>query len=151
MAVSGFSSSGPPGGFPLGYLLRQAAAAHRLRMDKALADIEVTPPQFFTMTCLAQAPRASSADLARMAAQSTATISVIIANLERRGAIQRAPHPVNGRTQILDLTPSGEALLAACRARAVAVESELEADVTPAERNVLSVWLSRAAKQGGQK
>src|SRR5580704_12010022 len=51
----------------LGYLLRQAAGAHRLRMERALADLDVTPPQFMVLTMLAAYPGHSNADLARVA------------------------------------------------------------------------------------
>ena len=50
----------------LGYLLRQAAAAYRLKMERALADLDVTPPQFAVLTMLAAYPGHSNADLARV-------------------------------------------------------------------------------------
>ena len=50
----------------IGYLLRQAHAAHRLRMERALAGLEVTLPQFSVLTMLTAYPGASGADLARL-------------------------------------------------------------------------------------
>jgi len=125
----------------LGYLLRQAAGAHRLRMERALADIEVTPPQFSVLTMLAAYPGHSNADLARLALLTPQTVSVIIANLERMHAVVRRPHEVHGRIQHLDLSPSGKALLAACRARAHAVEHELIAGLAAAEEKAIRRWL----------
>ena len=75
----------------LGYLLRQAAGAYRLRMERALADIGVTPPQFSVLTMLAAYPGHSNADLARIALLTPQTVSVIISNLERMGAVARRP------------------------------------------------------------
>ena len=40
----------------LAYLLRQAQAATRLRMERALADLGVTPPQFVVLTMLRPIP-----------------------------------------------------------------------------------------------
>jgi hypothetical protein len=54
------------GGY-LGYLLRQAQAASRLAMERALADLGVTPPQFAVLTMLKAYPGLSGAELARVA------------------------------------------------------------------------------------
>ena len=49
----------------LGYLLRQAAA-QRLRMERALADLPITAPQFALLTMLDAYPGSSNAELARL-------------------------------------------------------------------------------------
>lgn len=131
----------------LGYLLRQAAAGHRLRMDRALADIAVTPPQFLILTLLARHPGASNAELARIAALSTPTVSVIVANLLRVGAMARRPHAIHRRVQHLDLTPTGRNLLAACMERVIAVESELAKGMSAAEVGAIRAWLARVADE----
>ena len=129
----------------LGYLLRQASAAHRLRMDRALADIDVTPPQFLVLTLLASHPGASNAELARIAALSTPTVSVIVANLLRIRALARRPHAIHGRVQHLDLTPVGRNLLAACLERVIAVEIELARGMSASEVGAIRHWLVRVA------
>jgi DNA-binding MarR family transcriptional regulator len=129
----------------LGYLLRQAAGAHRLRMERALADLDVTPPQFMVLTMLAAYPGHSNADLARVALLTPQTLSVIVANLERVGAVVRRPHAVHGRIQQLDLSASGRTLLADCRARAHAVERELADGLSRSEQQAIRTWLVRIA------
>ena len=129
----------------LGYLLRQAAGAHRLRMERALADIAVTLPQFSVLTMLAAYPGGFNADLARVALLTPQTLSVIVANLERMGAVMRRPHAVHGRIQHLDLTEAGRALLAACRVRAHAVERDLAAGFSASEQRTIRRWLVHAA------
>lgn len=131
-----------------GYLLRQAAGAHRLRMDRALAELAVTPPQFLVLTLLAAHPGQSSADLARISLLTTATVSVIVANLERIGAVVRRSHAVHGRIQHLDLSLAGERLLAACRAPVSTVEAELAAGLDDAGAEAVRNWLIRAAGSG---
>lgn len=146
------TSPRPPAGTngrpPLGYLLRQAAAAHRLTMERALADIEVTPPQFLVLRLLAEHPGSSNAELSRMAALSTPTVTVIVANLTRRGALASRPHAVHGRVRHLDLTESGATLLSACKARAARAEQDLEADLAPGEAATIARWLLRSAQLG---
>jgi DNA-binding MarR family transcriptional regulator len=129
----------------IGYLLRQASAAHRLRMERALADIKVTPPQMLVLTLLADNPGHSSADIARFVALSTPTVSVIVANLERRGALGRRPHDVHGRVQRLELTALGLRLLDACRDRAKKIEAELAAGLSAADGRTIRAWLARVA------
>ena len=132
----------------LGYLLRQAAGAYRQRMDRALADLHVTPPQFAVLTMLATYPGYSNADLARLALLTPQTVSVIVANLERMGAIERRPHAVSQRIVQLGLTKAGHALLARCRAYVDVVERDLGAGLTSAEDRVVRRWLVGTATRG---
>lgn len=130
----------------LGYLLRQAAAAHRLRLDRALADLGVTPPQFAVLTMVKAYPGQSNADIARIALLTPQTTNVIIANLERAGHVERRPHEVHGRILRIDPTPSGQALLDACRSRVQAAEAEIARGFGAADIEVVRRWLTAAAR-----
>ncbi len=125
----------------LGYLLRQAGAANRLRMERALADLGVTPPQFVVMTMIGAYPGVSNADLARLAVLTPQTVSVIVGNLDKAAIIERQPHPVHGRIQNIALTQAGKALLAQCRERVQQNEARLRAALTEAEEQVIRRWL----------
>ncbi|WP_059415064.1 MarR family winged helix-turn-helix transcriptional regulator [Cupriavidus basilensis] len=130
----------------LGYLLRQAGAANRLRLERALADLGATPPQFVVLTMLGAYPGLSNADLARLALLTPQTVSVIVANLEKAGSIRRQPHPVHGRIQNIVLTPAGETLLAGCRERALHNEAHLRAGLSAQEEEVVRRWLAGLAR-----
>ncbi|WP_233884366.1 MarR family winged helix-turn-helix transcriptional regulator [Paraburkholderia flagellata] len=130
-----------------GYLLRQAGAAHRLRMERALDDLGITPPQFVVLTMLAAYPGISGADLARLAALTPQTVSVIVTNLERGGAIVRRPHAVHGRIQQIDVTDEGEALLRQCRTRVKKLEARMAAGFTAEEEQVIRRWLVSVARE----
>lgn len=125
----------------LGYLLRQAAAGFRQRMEHALADLRITPPQFSVLTMISAYPGHSSADLARVALLTPQTLSVIINNLERAGAIIRKAHPVHGRIQCLAVTDEGRNLLSKARARIQKLEEAITADLSPAEEKIIRGWL----------
>ena len=129
----------------LGYLLRQAAAAYRQGVERALADLDVTPPQFAVLTMLNAYPGVSGADLARLSLLTPQTVSVIVANLERAGSVTRRAHEIHGRIQHLDLSESGGALLAACRTRVHAIEAELTQSLTDGEERIVRRWLVRVA------
>ncbi|SDP66154.1 DNA-binding transcriptional regulator, MarR family [Ralstonia sp. 25mfcol4.1] len=132
----------------LAYLLRQASAANRLRMERALADLGVTLPQFFVLTMLGAYPGISGADVARLAMLTPQTVSVIMGNLDKMGAIVRQPHPVHGRIQTVALSEAGRALLAQCKVRATEVDQQLRAGLTPDEEAVVRRWLVSLAVPG---
>lgn len=133
----------------IGYLLRQAGAAHRHRMERALADLAVTLPQFSVLTMLAAYPGASGADLARLSLLTPQTMSVIVSNLERSGAVSRRPHAVHGRIRHIEVTDAGRQLLAACRARVKAVEKELMAGIAKSDEQIVRRWLVQIALPAG--
>ena len=133
----------------LGYLLRQASLAWRARMERALAELAVTPPQFATLTMIDAYPGLSSADLARASLLTPATIAGIVANLKRAGGITARPHPVHGRILKLELTAKGKALLLRCKRRVDALEAGLVEGATRAEEQAVRSWLTRVATAGG--
>ncbi|MHB8885941.1 MAG: MarR family winged helix-turn-helix transcriptional regulator [Methylovirgula sp.] len=129
----------------LGYLLRQAASAYRNRVERALADLDVTYPQFSLLTMLAAYPRHSNADLARLALLTPQTVNVIVANLAKAGAISRQPHSVHRRIQQLELTKRGHSLLADAKKRVQVLEGELVYDLSAEEERIVRRWLVRVA------
>jgi DNA-binding MarR family transcriptional regulator len=133
----------------LGYLLRQAHAASRLAMERTLADLGVTSPQFMVLTLLVAYPGISSADLARLAFLTPQTVSVIVANLEKRDAIARRPHAVHGRIRLIEVSETGRALLATCRERVRRLEARLRDGLSEADEQVIRLWLVRVAQEDG--
>ncbi|MCL8484825.1 MULTISPECIES: MarR family winged helix-turn-helix transcriptional regulator [Bradyrhizobium] len=131
----------------LAYLLRQAQAAARLSLERALASTGLTHPQFVVLTMLKAYPGLSGADCARMALLTPQTVNVIIGNLERDGAIRRAPHPVHGRMLQWTLTARGLALLAKARRGANALEQRLAAGLGKRDVATIRRWLARIAAE----
>lgn len=129
----------------LGYLLRQAQAAARLTLERSLAEVGVTVPQFAVLTMLKAYPGLSGADLARIAWLTPQTVGVIIGNLERDGAIQKTRHPVHGRILQWSLTRRGSTLLERCRTRAIALEQRLAAGMSAQDERTIRRWLSNVA------
>jgi DNA-binding MarR family transcriptional regulator len=128
-----------------GYLLRQASAASRLTLERALAELGATPPQFVVLTMLKAYPGLSGAELARVALLTPQTVGVIIRNLERDGAIRMTPHPVHGRVLQWSLTRRGLTLLEKCRRHAMALERRLAAGLSPLAQATIRRWLARIA------
>jgi DNA-binding MarR family transcriptional regulator len=126
----------------LGYLVRQASVAVRAAMEKALAELEITPPQFSVLTMIVAYPGVSGADLARLTFLTPQTINVIVRNLERAGAIEKSAHAVHGRILQLTATARGRALLKRCRGRVMEVEDRLSGLIGRDEERVVRRWLS---------
>jgi DNA-binding MarR family transcriptional regulator len=129
----------------LAYLLRQAQAATRLAMERALADLGVTSPQFVVLTMLRAYPGLSGADLARVAMLTPQTVGVIIRNLQRDGAIKKTPHPVHGRVLQWTVTRRGAALLDKCRRHAQVIERRLTAGLSASGQRTIRRWLAQIA------
>jgi len=131
----------------LAYLLRQAQAAARLSLDRALTPTGLTHPQFVVLTMLKAYPGLSGADLARVALLTPQTVNVIIGNLERDGAIRKAPHPVHGRVLQWTVTRRGLALLAKARRQATALERRLTGGLSKRDLATIRRWLARIASE----
>jgi len=144
----GEGKRGPEG--YLGYLLRQASVTFRGGMDRALAGLDLTPPQFSVLTMVASYPGVSGAELARLTFLTPQTINGIVRNLERDGAIEKAAHLTHGRILRLSATAKGLAILKRCRARVAEVEAELVAPLSKDEERVVRRWLSAVAEKFGE-
>ena len=136
----GEGKRGPEG--HLGYLVRQANVAVRAAMEKALADLGVTSAQFGVLTMIVAYPGVSGADLARLTFLTPQTINVIVRNLVRAGAVEKAAHAEHGRILRLTATAKGRSLLKRCRARVMQVEDRLAHLVGREEQRIVRRWLS---------
>jgi DNA-binding MarR family transcriptional regulator len=129
----------------LGYLVRQASGLVRLAMERALADLDVTPPQFTVLTMIVAYPGLSGADLARLSFLTPQTINLIVRNLQRSGAIEKTAHAGHGRILQLTATARGMALLKRCRTRVAEVEDRLAGLLGRDEERAVRRWLSAVA------
>jgi len=130
----------------IGYLLKTAQQSLRLTMDTALRDLGITAPQYAVLTFLEEAPRLSSAELARRAFVTPQTMNRIVANLEAAGLIERDPHPQLGRVLQATISRRGHSLLAESRRRIAQVEARMVRDLSPAEQRQLANLLERCAR-----
>lgn len=110
-------------------------------LGTAATDSALTLPQFTVLTMLMTYPGASGVDLARVSLLTPQTVSVIVANLERNGAIERHAHAVHGRIQRIAVTASGKQRLVACHSKVKLVEDELLSGLSPQrKKSFASGW-----------
>lgn len=121
----------------LATLLRDAITRlnRRVRQTRPVGDLTVT--QLSAMTSLQLAGALTPRELADTERVQPPTMTKIVAKLEERGLVRRAPHPTDGRQVILSATESGHAVLDQFeRARDEWLARQL-AELTPEERDTL--------------
>lgn len=125
----------------LGYKLKKTQHALRLHMDEALRALDLTTPQYAVLAQLELKPGASNAALARSAFITAQTMHGIVANLEKRGLIQRKSDPQHGRVLRAELTDQGHKVLINAHDMIRDVESGMLATVSTEHQALLEKLL----------
>jgi DNA-binding MarR family transcriptional regulator len=125
------------------FLVRHAWLSMRSAVAVALAEHELSVPQYGTLLILNDQPGRSIAEIARKVGTARQSANELITGMERAGLIERQPNPNDKRSQLVYLTEGGKARLAAATPAVRAVEAELEADFTAADRAAARTWLQR--------
>ncbi len=127
------------------YALWQAEHAMRLAVDTALNELDISLPQFGTLTWLSQEPGLSTADLARLNRVSPQNMGMAVTRLLSLGYIERTP-PRRGRVAELRLSEKGAQVLATAEGRVARVQEQMLSGLTDAEREALPGILGRCRK-----
>jgi MarR family transcriptional regulator, organic hydroperoxide resistance regulator len=82
---------------------------HRLllALDDALAGLELTPGEVNALACFGGTDALPVRDLVRATGQRPSTLTGVLDRLERRGLLERAPHPDDRRALQARLTADG--------------------------------------------
>jgi DNA-binding MarR family transcriptional regulator len=137
----------------LSYIIGRLDRAIRNRLLEILAPLELSIPQFTTLSVLKRRPGLSNAQLARRALILPQSMIQVIAALERRALVERAPDPAHNRILQTRLTPAGLALVQRAEAATREFESGLigavgdDADAKLAI-DVMQVWLQSLRSDG---
>jgi DNA-binding MarR family transcriptional regulator len=107
------------------YLLKRAELAVRGCVETALAEVALTPSQYFVLLLVETREATSSAELARATGVLPQSMTELIASLEQRGAIMRRPDGGNNRILRIELTAAGTRLFERATELARRLEREL--------------------------
>jgi DNA-binding MarR family transcriptional regulator len=91
--------------------------ARRLRQE---APVGLTPSQGAALSTVEQYGPLTPSELAQRERVQRPTVARMLAGLEERGLVQRAPDPADRRSALISLTPAGRALLDDVRTRKAA-------------------------------
>jgi DNA-binding MarR family transcriptional regulator len=131
-----------------GHLIRRLhQQSIQIFLEKTQAEgFDLTSVQFAALDAIAKRPGIDQASLAAAISFDRATIGGVIDRLERKGLVRRVVSAQDRRARLLHLTPDGERLLASCRPVVEALQTEILAMLSAAERKV---FLSLAQKALG--
>lgn len=135
----------------LGYQLKRAQHALRLRMDEHLADLALTTPQYAVLANLKQTPGLSNAELARQAFVAPQTMIRIVTGLQQKELIDRQPSSENRRILQAALTPKGRRLVDRADILVGQVEQELREGISESETLQIITQLSQMTDNLGNE
>ena len=126
----------------VGYLLKQAQALLRLRMEDALKPLDLTVSQYSCMHSLRREPGISAAALARSVFMTRQSMSAMLQQLIDRGLVTRPQQPTSGRALPTALTPTGDDALDAAQQLVTEVEQRMLGSLSTDDRAALAVGLA---------
>lgn len=121
----------------VGYNARRASLAiiETFMVRMALYDLKVV--DFSVLSLVAHNPGITSRQLCAALNVLPPNLVGLIATLERRGLIERLPHPSDGRAMGVHLTPQGVELMVQAEQTAFDLEMDATSRLTEAERKTL--------------
>jgi MarR family transcriptional regulator, lower aerobic nicotinate degradation pathway regulator len=125
------------------WLISQVSTrAHRLLTERLAAE-GARGYHFRLLAALAEFGPSSQADLGRHAGLDRSDVVAAINELAAQGLVERAADPTDRRRNVVTMTPAGAARLERLDAVLDAVQEELLASLSPAERAELTWLLTR--------
>jgi len=126
----------------LGYVKR-AEQSTQAAKERALREFGLTPAQQTAMAILSDHEGITGAQLARECAVTPQTMNSTLVRLERRGIIERTPHPMHGTLVEIRMTRAGRKVFAAADARVAELDRALSAGLGDDELATLKELLGR--------
>ncbi len=135
---------GPKG--RMSFLLRQAHTAFRGAIDRELAPLAITGPQYSVLNVIARMPRISGTELARVSMLRQQTTNEILLTLADRRLIARSPRDGDRRVLSITLTKEGQRVVTRARTIVRRIERRMTAGLDGADDRRLRAWLVECAK-----
>jgi DNA-binding MarR family transcriptional regulator len=131
------------------FAVRHVWLGMRSAIEDGLAEFGLTVPQFATLMMLDDSPGLSVAEVARLCGSTRQSANEMVAGLEARGLVQRAPHPTDRRAHQLHATEAGREMYRKARPAVRRREDELEAGLSPEVRQAAREWMAALALSCG--
>jgi DNA-binding MarR family transcriptional regulator len=130
----------------LGYLLKEVQQDLRRKMDKSLADINLTTPQYAVLAQLKECAGLSNAELARKSFVTPQTMNLIVRNLEERQLVIRTASQSHGKIMNTDVTKKGFNILGKANGLVFEVEEQIFGKLSKEDSNTLKMILQQLRK-----
>jgi len=109
----------------IGYRLKLAQHALRLRMDRLLSERNLTMAQYIALLLIEVSPQITNAEIARRAFVTPQTMHRIVTDIESAGLVVASAAPNNKRELLRSLTDRGMELVKYAHQVARKVETEM--------------------------
>ena len=129
----------------LGFNLRLAQEASFAAFARRTGQSDLRPGRFAILRIIGANSGLSQTALSAAAGRDKSTLTPALADLEKRGLIQRRRAPRDRRSYALFVTPEGEAVLRELSGHAAAHDAALDALVGPEQRAMFLAILRRIA------
>jgi DNA-binding MarR family transcriptional regulator len=131
------------------YVVGRLELAVRRSLGEGLGSLGITLPQYTALSVLKRRGALSNAQLARRVMITPQSTIKVIAALERKGLITRAPDPDHGRILRTLITPRGQEVLDACDRVAAQMESKMLEEIPAAAREGFLTQLKSCVRMLG--
>lgn len=132
----------------IGYNARRAYSAISALFFERMAPYGLRQTEYSVLALLAHNPGATSRQLCATLEILPPNLVSLISALDRRGLIERRPHPHDGRALGLHLTPAGQALARETGLVVAELESDAAGALTERERATLRRLLQKIYRAG---
>ncbi len=127
----------------LGYNARRAALAVISVFLQRMAPFDLRPVDFSVLTLIAHNPGITSRQLCTALDILPPNLVGLIKSLDKRGLIERHPHPTDRRAQGLHLSPAGRKLQKSAQTTVTALESDVAGRLSAKELDTLKALLRK--------
>lgn len=131
----------------LGYNARRAALTIIEVFLDRMSVYGLRPVDFSLLSLVSHNPGITSRQLCSTLGILPPNLVKLVADLDKRGLLQRKPHPTDGRAIGLHLTADGRKMVRDAEATARDLEDGVAAPLTPDERATLMTLLQKIYKQ----
>jgi DNA-binding MarR family transcriptional regulator len=126
--------------------VKRAEQATQAAKEHVLRDYGITPAQQAALAILSDHDGITAAELARKCAVTPQTMTSTVGRLEKRGLIERIPHPLHGTLIEIRLTRHGRDLFDRADAQVAALDAALAGDLTATELDTLKTLLAKVTQ-----
>jgi DNA-binding MarR family transcriptional regulator len=129
------------------FLLSQVGIFASQRFAMRLAPLELHPPQFRVLNMVDAAEGQSQQAIGKAIGAPASRMVAIVDELERRGLVERRPHPGDRRVRALHLTEEGRDALTRGRKIAAEHERDLMRGLSKEDRGQLVALLQKLVEE----
>ena len=120
-----------------GYNASRAAHTMVSHFMRGVRQFDLRTVDFSVLSVMAHQPGVTSRQLCQLLNVLPPNMVVLLRDLDKRGLIERTPHPTDGRAMGLSLSPSGKLLMKKAEKAASEADAQGTAHLSAAERKTL--------------